>query len=160
VRTKRLRERIAVAVIVGICVTVAVFMAIRQSVQENAEQSAFQSTIDDYLFSPVQPTPGVRPPRAGNVVLVDMDKTPFDRLQLALPEDLRARAPADATTVAQMRYIRQEVGRFEMGARAIQQSCTMTLVDRASRTVIATRSFVWGKPPTRIPRTGSKEDVT
>jgi hypothetical protein len=94
------------------------------------------------------------------VVLIDMDKRAFDRLHLSLAEDLRARTPAEVATIAQMHYTRQEVGRFEMGARAIHLSCTMTLVDRASKTIIATRSFDWGKPPARIPRNGSKEDVT
>ena len=159
-KAKRRREIVALVVIVGICVTVAVFMAVRQNVQESAEQSAFQSAIDDYLFSPLQPEPGVPRPRAGKVVLIDMDKRAFDRLHLNLNEDLRAHTPAEVATIAQMRYTRQQVGRFEMGARAIQPSCTMTLVDRASRTVIATRSFVWGPPPTRIPRGGDREDVT
>jgi hypothetical protein len=151
---------VAVAVLVGICVAVAVFMAVRQNAQNGAEQSAFQAAVDDYLFSPVEPGPGVAPPRAGKVVLVDVDRRAFDPFHLALPDDLRAHAPAEVATVAQMRYTRQEVGRYEMGARAVRLSCTMTVIDRASRTVIATHSFSWGEPPGSIPRAGDKEDVT
>src|SRR5262249_39090729 len=131
-----------------------------QSVQRSTEQAAFEAAAQEYLFSPVEAGPGVSRPRAGKVVLVDMDKRAFDPFHLSLSEEIRAQDPAQVTTIAQMRHARQEVGRYEMGSRAIQLSCTMTLVDRSSRTIIATRSFVWGKPPNRIPRGGDREDVT
>jgi hypothetical protein len=139
---------------------VAVFMAIRQSDQANAEGTAFRAVIGDYLFSPLERAPGAAPPRVGRVVLVDAGQRKFDDLHLSLPEDLRALTPAEATTVGQIHYTREEVGRYEMGQRAIQLSCTMTVVDLRSRTVIAKRSFVWDKPPSRIPKTSNKEDVT
>jgi hypothetical protein len=156
----RLRDGVTVAVILGICISVAVFMAVRQNSQRNAEESAFRAAVGDYLFSPVEPGPVVSRPRAGKVVLVDMDKRAFDDFHLALPEEVRATSPAEVATIAQMRYTRQEVGHYEFGVRAIQLSCTMTVVDRASRTVIATRSFTWGLPPASIPRSSDRDDVT
>src|SRR5262245_58386966 len=143
------RDIIAVVVLVAVIASFVTFMAIRQSVQRSNEQSAFEAAVGDYLFAPVEAGPGVSRPKAGKVVLVDMDKRAFDPFHLTLSEDLRAQSPEEVATVAQMRYTRQEVGRYEMGSRAIQLSCTMTVVDRASRTVIATRAFAWGKPPAR-----------
>src|SRR5262249_9634990 len=104
--------------------------------------------------------PGVPLPRAGKVVLVDVDRRALDPFHLALPADLRARAPAEVVTVAQMHYTRQEVGRDEMGAPAIRLSSPRTVTDRASRPGTASHSFAWGEPPGSSPRAGGKEDVT
>src|SRR5262245_59833075 len=128
----RRRDIITVVVIVVTCASFATFMAIRQSVQRSSEQAAFEAAAQEYLFSPVEAGPGVSRPRAGKIVLVDMDKRAFDPFHLSLSEEIRAQDPAEVTTIAQMRYTRQEVGRYEMGSRAIQLSCTMTLVDRSS----------------------------
>ena len=135
-------------------------MAVWQTMEQNEERSALQAAVGEYLFTPQQPGPGVARPKVGKVVLVDMDKRAFDDFHMAIHDSLRAHAPAEVQTVAQMRYTRQEVGRFEMGARAIQLSCTMTLADRATKTLIASRSFTWGKPPATIARGGGKDDVT
>jgi hypothetical protein len=139
---------------------VAIFMAVRQTDQANAERTAFRAVIGEYLFSPVPAAPGAARPRVGRVVLVDVERRKFDDLHLSLPEDLRALTPAEVTTVGQIRYTREEVGRYQMGQRAIQLSCTMMVVDLPSRTVIGERSFVWGKPPSHIPKTSSKDDVS
>src|SRR5262245_33738153 len=78
-KARRRREIVAVVVIVVICASVAVFMAIRQNMQTSAEKSAFEAAAEDYLFSPVEPGPGVSRARVGKVALVDMDKRAFDR---------------------------------------------------------------------------------
>src|SRR5262245_10709868 len=101
-KAKRLREHVAVAVIVVICATLAVFMAVRQHLQESAEQSALAAAASDYLFIPTEPEPGAPRPRAGKVVLVDLDKRAFDHFHQSIREDLRAHSPAEVATVAQM----------------------------------------------------------
>jgi hypothetical protein len=158
-KSTRTRDIVTVSVLIAIFLTVAIVMAVRQTMQQNEERSALQAAVGEFLFTPQEPGPGVARPKVGKVILVDMDKQVFDDFHMAIHEDLRAHNPAEAVTVAQMRYTRQQVGRFEMGARAIQLSCTMTLADRATKTLIATRSFTWGKPPTSIPRSGNRDDV-
>ena len=147
-------------VFVAVLFGFAVFMAVRQQTQRSDERSLFQAVIGDYLFSPVELGAGVARPRLGKVVLVDVKQRKFDDLHLSLPEDVRALTPAEVTTVGQMSYTREVVGRYGMGARAIQVSCTLTVVDRASRTVIAKGSFVWDKPPSHVPKTGNQGEVT
>ena len=155
-----LRDKLALIGLVVPLIGFAVFMAVRQIVQEKAETEALQAAISEFLFTPVEGRPGDPRPRAGKVVLVDAQKRALDRLHVSLREDLRAKTPSEAETIARMDYNRKVVGRFEMGAEAVELSGTMTLVDRASRTVIARRSFSWGKPPGSIPRAGYKDDVT
>lgn len=159
-KAMRKRDIITVSVLIAIFLTVAIVMAVRQTMEQNEERSALQAAVGEYLFTPQEPGAGGARPKVGKVVLVDMDKRAFDDFHMAIHDSLRAHAPAEVQTIAQMRYTRQEVGRFEMGSRAIQLSCTMTLADRATKTLIATRSFTWGKPPTSIARGGGKDDVT
>jgi hypothetical protein len=155
-----LRDKLTLIGLLVPLIGFAAFMAVRQIVQEKAEKEALQAAINEFLFTPVEARPGDPRPRAGRVVLIDVQKRALDRLHVALREDLRAKTPAEAETIARMDYTRKVVGRFEMGAEAVELSGTMTLVDRASRTVIASRFFSWGKPPTSIPRAGYKDDVT
>ncbi len=95
----------------------AVFMAVRQQTQRSSEKAAFQAVVDSFLFAPVESAPNVPRPRVGKVVLVDVGKRVIDELHVVLPEDVRAQNPDEAMTVAQLRYTRQEVGRFQGGAR-------------------------------------------
>jgi hypothetical protein len=150
---------VVVAGFVAAVMGFAFFMADRQIAQQKAEQGAFQPVINDFLFAPVKSGPGESRPRLGKVVLVDVEKRAVDPLHLSLPDDLRAVNPEEATTVGQMRYTRKEVGRYEGGSRGIQLSCTLTVVDRATRKVIANESFYRGPPPVKIARTSAKEDV-
>jgi hypothetical protein len=154
-----LRDWLIVTVGLAALIGFAAFMAVRQETQRSAEIGGLQAVVDAFLFAPVEQAPGAAVPRAGKVVLVDVGKRAIDDLHVALPEDVRAQTPDEVTTVAQLRYTRQEVGHFEGGARAIQLKATLTVIDRKTQTVIATRSFTWGKPPTRIPRTGATEDI-
>jgi hypothetical protein len=94
------------------------------------------------------------------VVLVDVAKREIDDLHFVLLEGVRAQSPEEATAFGQLRYTRQVVGRYgERDARAVQLSCTLTVIDRKTRTVIASRSFQWGTPATSIPSVGANGDV-
>ncbi len=155
-----LRDKLILTGFLAVLVGFAAFMAVRQQMQQSAEQEALQAAIHQFLFLPVRDRPGSRRARAGKVVLIDARKQALDRLHRALPEELRATTPAEVETIARMDYDRKVVGRFETGAEAVELNGTMTLIDRATRTFIAARSFSWGKPPTSIPRSSDTDDVT
>jgi hypothetical protein len=94
------------------------------------------------------------------VVLVDVAKREIDDLHFVLPDSIRAHSPEEATAFGQLQYSRQVVGGYgKSDARAVQLSCTLTVIDRKTRTVIASRSFKWGEPPTSIPSVGAHGDV-
>jgi hypothetical protein len=133
-------------------------MANKQSEDQRAERAAFKPAIGDLLFAATEPARAADRKKVGKVVLIDADKRAVDELQVYLADDVHAKTPAEVTTVGQMRYTRKVVGKFESGAHAIEVSAKMTVVDVPSRTIIATRSFVWGKPPKLVP-IGSREDV-
>jgi hypothetical protein len=159
-----IRTRDVVAVIVTLALIVgpifgfAFYMANRQSEEQSAERAAFKPAIGNFVFVPNETGRGASRPKVGKVVLVDADKRVLDELQPYLADDIHAKTPDQVTTVAQMRYTRKIVGKFESGAHAIEVSAKMTVIDVPSRTIIAARSFDWGKPPTRVP-IGSREDV-
>jgi hypothetical protein len=163
--TKSMRPRDAVAVFVAVVLIAgplfafAFYMANKQREDQSAERAAFQPAIGTFLIVPSRSDTGAPRAKVGKVVLVDADKRALDELQVYLADDVHAKTPAEVTTVGQMHYTRKTVGKFESGAHAIEVSAKMTVVDVPSRTIIATRSFDWGKPPTRVP-IGSKEDVT
>jgi hypothetical protein len=156
----RLRDKLILIGFLTVLIGFAVFMAVRQEMQQSAEREAFGAAIDQFLFTPVEARPGGARPKVGKVVLIDAQKRALDKLHRAIPEELRASTPAEAETIARMDYNRKVVGRFEMGAEAVELSGTMTLIDRLSKTVIAKRSFSWGPPPKSIPRSSDKDDVT
>jgi hypothetical protein len=154
-------EWITVIVLLAVVIPVVVVMAVRQNLAESATRDAHQAAVASYLFTPVEPVPGAARPRLGKVVAVDLDKRAFDqRVFNLIPLELKAEATAEVTTVARIQYTRREVGRFEMGAAAVELSCTMTVADLATHATLGTRTFAWGPPPKAIPRGGDKSDIT
>jgi hypothetical protein len=61
-------------------------------------------------------------------------------------------------TVVQMRYTQQEVGRYLGGGRALKVTVNVTVIDRASRVVLGTRTFTGADPPT-VTVGNSSDDV-
>jgi hypothetical protein len=150
---------VAVIVIVGPLFGFAIYMANKQSEERSVERAGFQPAITNLLSAVNDPAPGTPRPKVGKVVLIDADKRTVDQLQPYLPDDIHAKTPAEVTTVGQMRYMRNVVGKFESGGRAVQLTAKLTVVDVPSRTVIATRSFDWGKPPLSVPVGSGADDV-
>jgi hypothetical protein len=158
------RETVAVIVMVILIVVplfgFAIYMANKQSEERSAERAAFTPAVGNLLFTAKESGSGAPRPKLGKVVLIDADKRALDELQPYLPDDIHARTPEEVTTVVQMRYTRSVVGKFPSGAHAVQVGARLTVVDVPSRTVIAARSFDWGKPPTSIPVGSGSDDVT
>jgi hypothetical protein len=151
---------VMVLLIAGPLIGFAVYMANKQSEERSSERAAFTPAIGNLLFAAKEPGSGAARPKLGKVALIDADKRALDELQPYLPDDIHARTPEEVTTVVQMHYMRSVVGKFSSGAHAVQVGARLTVVDVSSRTVIATRSFDWGKPPTSIPAASGSDDVT
>ncbi len=108
-------------------------------------RSPFRNHIASYLAPPVGVAP--RGTKVGKLVIVDVGKKDVDSLQDDLPDDLRARGPADATTVALLQWSQDIVGGYTSGGNALQWSCQITVVDLATRTTIATQRIMGSPPP-------------
>jgi hypothetical protein len=108
-------------------------------------RSPFRGQIDSYLTPPV----GIAPAgtAVGKLVIVDVGKKDVDSLQEDLPDDLRARGPADVTTVAWLKWSQESVGSYKSGGSALQWSCQITVIDLATRRQIASQRIVGSPPP-------------
>jgi hypothetical protein len=146
-----------VAIVVPL-IAFAAAMAIWQNQHRAWEQSAFGAAMDDYLAPAVNPAPGAPRPAVGKGVMVDVNQRKLDYLQESLPDEMRAASPAEVTTVVQLRYAEQEVGKYTGGGKALKVTLTVTVVDRATHTVLDTRTFVGADPP-QFARADVGEDV-
>src|SRR5947199_9432348 len=119
----------------------AIFMAVRQEREHADERATFGAVMAEYAGPPVQGNPGAARPALGKVVMVNADNLSLDNLHFAIPDDLRAWTPAEVTTVVQLRTQDREVGRYEGGGRALQQTVTVTVFDKASRVLLGSATF-------------------
>jgi hypothetical protein len=153
-----LKHKIVFGVLVALLIGFAAGMAIWQHQHRAWEQTVFGAAMDDYLAPTVPAPPGAQRPAFGKAVMVDVGQRKLDYFQESLPADMRAASPAEVTTVVQLRYTEQEVGRYTSGGRALKVTLDVTVVDRASHVVLSTKTFIGADPPT-FARADVGEDV-
>jgi hypothetical protein len=86
---------------------------------------------------------------AGKCVTVDMDSKEVDYVYFDLPEELRAETPDQVGTVVQLKWGKEQVGDYK-GKPAWKHNCTVTVVDRATMSPIASSMFWGSDPPSSI----------
>jgi hypothetical protein len=151
---------VSLAAVMVPLLAVAIFMAVRQNRQWSDLLAAHRAEVAAYLAPGKPAPPGAPRPKIVHVVAVDVDKRALDEGMLfSLPESLRAETPADVTTVLQNRYTAKEHGRFEGGGRALQLTVAVTVIDRATGTVLGTGTFTGPPPPKTVSRGAFGEDV-
>lgn len=111
-----------------------------------------------------QPVPEdeARPgPLRGTVLPVDLPRRRLeDGVLFRLPPALRPRRPEEVGTVAYIDYEKERVGSYvdeqtaQVTGSAYRMRVTMTVVDAASRTVIAREVFLGDQPEEVLSRTG------
>src|SRR5579871_2657756 len=155
-----LRDWLILTGVLGGLIGCAAYIAMRYKSMVTAEKARFQPAMAELLLAPVAGAPDGARPRIGKVVLVNIAKREIDELHFMLPESIRAQSPEEATALGQLQYTRQVIGRYgKSDARAVQLSCILTVIDRKTRTVIASRPFQWGNPTTSISSVGAHGDV-
>ena len=93
--------------------------------------------------------PNAIPPIKGKMIVVDQDAKGVDLdVHFALPDDLRASAPEEVGSVVLTSYKTTEVlDYYNDGSSGYRQACDVTVIDHASRTVIAKKKIWGGNPP-------------
>ena len=86
----------------------------------------------------------------GRVIPVDMRTRNIDEIYFRLPEEIRSVSPDDVGTILWLQCGKQDVGRYEGGAPARVQTCEVTLIDKATFSVVAQRDFRGSEPPEKI----------
>ncbi len=119
----------------------------------------FRPHLAEYLAAPEGPAhPG---PVRGKMIVVDKKTRDIDdEVFFGLPSSLRASRPEEVGTVVQLDYGRVP-GRGVYGKDHLPsfvQTCQVTVIDRASRAVLATALVRGGDPPDHI-QDGDKEGV-
>ena len=145
------------AVVVFILACFGVYWGLLYLIHGNAA-APFKPHMAEYLAPTKETKTGaVR----GQIVVVDRGKQDVDwDVFFDLPNDLRAAKPEDVGTVAWLEYGRQKErgGYGKEGYPAYRQTCTVTVIDQASRDVIGTTEVKGGDPPNSIDE-GAKEGV-
>src|SRR5689334_1350329 len=98
------------------------------------------------------------------MVVVDMLDGDIDDLHFDLPSDLRASWPGEVTTVVQLHWTHAAVGQYvseqtsdrdpirlpTARGTAYQWKCEVTVMDRATRTILGRSHFMGSRPPERL----------
>jgi hypothetical protein len=133
--------------------------------QLSAKQSAdlFNAQIDRYVSIPnLKEAPSSNAKIDGKVLVIlksssvlsgePINETSRDFMAF-VPEALRPQQPSEVKYIAWMDCIHDEVGRYTNGARGYQRVCNVSVIDKASSTIIAkSEEFRGSMPPqsTRI----------
>jgi hypothetical protein len=133
---------VILGILLLICGGVGVWFAVR-----NSQKAAFKPALATYLALPATAPPaGSQPKPVGKMVVVDRTAKEVSDLTFDLPADLRASKPEDVTTVVLLETTKKKVTTYDDGSTGSQVSITVTVVDLATQTVTAQKTFE-GAPP-------------
>jgi hypothetical protein len=90
--------------------------------------------------------PQAPPSPVKKIVIVDVRARDLDPLHYDLTRSLRAERPEEVTTIAQVRRTSTLAGVYSGGGAATKWTFEVQVVDRASKRILETRSFVGGDP--------------
>src|SRR6185312_1753971 len=96
----------------------------------------------------------------GKLVVINLDERKLDELHFDIPDGMRADSPNEVVTIVQTRPIKHKVGQYEGGGRAIREDYPITVIDKASSTVLGSATFEGPNPPESTSRTNFREDVS
>jgi hypothetical protein len=129
---------------------VAIFMGVRQSRNRSAEQGVFAAEMDKLVAAPA---PGPVKPTPGKVAIIDVDKRELHYLHDrngGPSAEYQAATPEEAAIIVQVRVTDRVVREYVNGRKGVKQTFHLTVVDRATWTKVAERSFEGGDPPETI----------
>jgi hypothetical protein len=148
-----------ILIVIGICV--GIFFGVQAILRANAV-APFQKDLDGYLAlnnvgPPVEPCLGPSGPLPrwqtigkvrGQMITVDVKAKGIDYFYFDLPDELRAPKPEDARTVVLLTWDKVEVGSYGAGGpKAYVQTCSVKVVDKETKSVIATGYVPGADPP-------------
>ena len=125
----------------------------------------FNDHLQEYLATATAngpehyPTPADRT-LTGKLVAVDMKSKTIDPVFFDLSNDLRPNKPEEIGAIAALWWEEQQIGTYGGKGGAYQEHCTVMVLDKATGTLLAEKSFIGSMPPSTskngVSQTGDK----
>jgi hypothetical protein len=88
-------------------------------------------------------------PVKGKMIPVDVKSKDFDPVFFDLSKDLRPQNPDEIGAVAALWWEERQVGTYGGKGGAYQEHCTVLVLDKATGTLLASKSFIGSMPPSK-----------
>jgi hypothetical protein len=127
---------------------------------QTRDAKPFNAKMDEYLARPSAGGAGDmdrRPQIKGKVVIVDRKARLLDDMHWDLSGDLRADTPDEVGTVVWVDWGSESVGTYTTGRVATISTCTVSVIDFASHTLLARKVFKGAEPPYSVQRPKSEK---
>jgi hypothetical protein len=136
-----------VFVVIAVVLLTALFMVYRAThrIGRGAGVRTFSSELPEYVDIGSWTTPPVQMPMRLGLVSVDLAEMKYDNLMFRLPEEMHAELPSDVGTVVALKWLVKTVWSKD-AASGRQWTCSVRVVDLASRKCIAEQSFAGEAP--------------
>lgn len=112
----------------------------------------FNDHLQEYLTTATAndpehyPTPADHP-LTGKLVAVDMKSKTIDPVFFDLSKDLRPNKPEEIGTIAALWWEERQIGTYGGKGGAYQEHCTVMVLDKATGSLLAEKSFIGSMPP-------------
>jgi len=132
-------------------------------VDTNGQPAGEQAEIRKEKPAPARPAGSSNLPLRGKILPVDVQRRTVDPVYLDLSDDVRPQRPDEVGAIAALWWSKVEVGSYSSSNGAFQQTCTVMVWDKRTKSLLAGRSFAGGMPPRwslhGAPQSGSRPYV-
>ena len=132
-------------VIAVVALGVGAFFGIRHMMRE-AELGKFKPIAQSYAQTPPEQEGG-EAYLVGKVLPVNVADHSPDHLYFDIPDGLRASRPEEVGTVVLLLWGKEQVGTYEGGGGAYQQTCDVVLVNHKTKKTMHSQRFLGSFPP-------------
>jgi hypothetical protein len=110
--------------------------------------------------APAKPATTSNLPVSGKILPIDVQRRTVDPVYLDLADEVRPQRPDEVGAIAALWWSKVEVGSYSSSNGAFQQTCTVMVWDKRTKSLLAERSFAGGMPARwslhGFPQKGSK----
>lgn len=107
----------------------------------------FNRHLSEYDVSVNLSEPEATPYVAWKIVTIDICKGKVDPLFLVLPNKLRANHPSEVGTIIEFCCTSHPSGKYTSGATGYHTSCSLTVIDKSTATIVGRTGFYGEEPP-------------
>lgn len=146
-RKSRFANMIPMFVIFGIFAALGIGFLVNQAVR-GVQSDPFKNNLAEYTNSSTfKEQAGATPYIKGKIVVVNKTEVKVDDPYFDLPEEVKALKPEDVGTIVWVTYEPSVVGRYTGGSLGYRYTANVTVIDKASGTIIGRSTFKGGEPP-------------
>jgi len=132
-------------------------------VDTNGQPADGQAEVRKETPAPAKPAGPSNLPVRGKILPVDVQRRRVDPVYLDLSNNVRPGRPDEVGAIAALWWSKVEVGSYSSSNGAFQQTCTVMVWDKPTKSLLAERSFAGGMPPRwslhGAPQSGSRPYV-